>query len=126
MLRGFLKCIPRKVLVRVLAVWLVISALSAQTGTSIQTLIRQGQASLEKEDFAHALSAFEQAYQIAPENLPVNRGLLLSRLQSGRIPDAIITGSRAVQRWPQDAELRHWLGLAYFKAGRNTEAAKAL
>jgi cytochrome c-type biogenesis protein CcmH/NrfG len=106
--------------------WLLIAAVWAQAGTSLQTLVRQGQAALEKEDYASAVGAFAEAYQAAPQNLQVNRGLLLSQLQAGEISAAIVTGSHAVQRWPHDAELQHWLGLAYFKAGRNAEAIKSL
>jgi len=48
----------------------------------------------------------------------VNHGLLLSYLQAGDLNEAVQLGTSAVQRWPDDPQLQHWLGLAYFKSGR--------
>ncbi len=50
---------------------------------------------------ARAAASFERARQIAPENLPANRGLVLSFLQMGRLREAIQIGREAVTRWPQ-------------------------
>ena len=44
----------------------------------------------------------------------------------GRLTEAIQIGREAVARWPRDAQLQHWLGLAYFKAGQNAPALEAL
>jgi tetratricopeptide (TPR) repeat protein len=87
-----------------------------------QALIREGQKALDAGDFARAAGDFERARQFAPESLEVNRGLLLSYLQGGRIADAESVGQAAVARWPKDAQLQHWLGLVYFKKAQNSTA----
>ncbi len=98
---------------------------SAQSPT-VQELLRSGRAALDADDYSRAAASFEQARQIAPDNLPANRGLVLSLLQLGRLTEATQIGREAVARWPQDAQLQHWLGLAYFKAGQNALALEAL
>ena len=50
------------------------------------------------------------------------RKLLLSYLQAGNLPEAIDLGRDSVRRWPENAELRHLLGLAYFKARQDSAA----
>ena len=89
-------------------------------------MLRSGKAALDADDYARAASDFERARQVAPESLEANRGLVLSYLQLGRLRAAIQLGSEAVTRWPNDAQLQHWLGLAYFKAGQNEPALAAL
>ena len=117
---------------RRLAIWLCLLWLICITGwaqspnASVQQLLRSGQTALGADDYASAAHDFERARQIAPENLEANRGLVLSYLQMGRLREAIQLGSDAVARWPRDAELQHWLGLAYFKAGQNEAALAAL
>src|SRR5882724_11984816 len=93
---------------------------------SVQALLQSGEAALEVDDYARAATSFERARQVAPDNLPANRGLVLSYLQLGRLNEAAQLGEQAVARWPRDAQLQHWLGLAYFKAGQNDAALAAL
>src|SRR5437016_14413730 len=99
------------------ALLLALSAteLGAQSGPSVQALVRDGQTAIASGDFSRAATDFEQARQLAPENLEANRGLLLSYLQGGQLARAVQVGRGSLVRWPRDAELRHWLGLAYFK-----------
>jgi len=99
---------------------------AAAQNQPVTLLIGQGQRALDAGDFAAAASAFEKARQMAPENLEVNRGLMLSYLQEKRLDDAEALGQSAVARWPRDSELRHWLGLVYFKKGANSRALEAL
>jgi tetratricopeptide (TPR) repeat protein len=100
---------------------------TAQSGKESATvLIRQGQAALDAGDFARAATNFEKARQLAPENLDVARGLLLSYLQEKRLDDAENLGRSAVARFPRDGELLHWLGLVYFKKGHNAQALEML
>jgi tetratricopeptide (TPR) repeat protein len=47
-------------------------------------------------------------------------------LEAGRLPDAMAMGEKAVSRWPDDPEIRHWLGLAYFKSGQLQPAREQL
>src|SRR5204863_7303896 len=101
-------------------------AMSQSQMLGLDRLLRQGQAALDAGDFAAATSAFEQAQRAAPDNLAANRGLVLSYVQSGRLPDAVDLGTRAVVRWPNDAQLQHWLGLAYFKTKMNGPALESL
>jgi tetratricopeptide (TPR) repeat protein len=89
---------------------------SPQGAPQVQSLVRDGQRAIEAGNFARAVNDFEQAYQSAPDSLEVVRGLLLSCLQTGQLPRAIELGREAIDRWPKDAGLRHWLGLAYFKS----------
>ncbi len=106
--------------------WLLATAWGQSPNTDVQQLLRSGQTALDAGDYARAAHDFEQARQKAPENLAANRGLVLSFLQMGRLRDAIQLGSDAVARWPRDAELQHWLGLAYFKAGETAPALETL
>jgi protein O-GlcNAc transferase len=115
-----------------LAIWLCLLWLMGMTGwaqspnASIQQLLRSGQRALRADDYASAARDFERARQIAPDNLEANRGLVLSYLQRGQLREAIQLGIDAITRWPHDAELQHWLGLAYFKAGQNESALATL
>jgi tetratricopeptide (TPR) repeat protein len=93
---------------------------------SVTPLIRQGQSALDAGDFSRAATKFEQAWQVAPGNIEVNRGLLLSYLQEKHLEDAEKVGQSGVARWPQDSQLLHWLGLVYFKEERNAEALEML
>ena len=93
---------------------------------NIQALLRSGQAALDADDYARAAASFERVRQIAPDNLQASRGLVLSYLQLGRLSEAARIGEESVARWPGDAQLQHWLGLAYFKAGQTTPALAAL
>ena len=101
-------------------------AVSQSQRPEIDRLLKQGQTALDAGNFATATSAFEQAQQAAPNNLIATRGLLLSYLQSGRLPEAVDLGTKAVAHWPNDAQLQHWLGLAYFKTKMNGPALETL
>jgi len=92
----------------------------------VQIQLRSGQAALDADDYARAAASFERARQIAPDNLAANRGLVLSYLQLGRLSEAMHIGEESVARWPGDAQLQHWLGLAYFKANQTSAAQTAL
>ncbi|PYV94433.1 MAG: hypothetical protein DMG89_25295, partial [Acidobacteria bacterium] len=119
----------RVVVVPQVLLFLIVSLLGLAAGQSepgVQTLIRSGQAALDSGNFARAVSDFQQAWQIAPENVEVNRGLLLSYLQAGDLNEAVQFGTTAVQHWPNDSQLQHWLGLAYFKSGSNADAVRVL
>ncbi len=89
-------------------------------------LLRDGRQALQANGFSRAARDFSQAILLAPENLEVNRGLLLSDLQVGRMDEAVRVGRAAVAKWPKDAQLQHWLGLVYFKEGQNSDALKWL
>src|SRR5260370_24405204 len=54
------------------------------------------------------------------------RQRLLQDLESGQLRDAVLLGQRAVSRWPQDAQFRHYLGVAYFKTGDPRQAQEQL
>jgi len=43
---------------------------------------------------------------------------LLQYLEAGKPQEAIPVGEKAIAQWPDDPEIRHFLGLAYFKAGQ--------
>src|SRR5580765_7414551 len=111
-----------------LSVLSILCAIAASQSSSPQAqgLARDGQAALDAGEFVRAAKDFEQARSLAPDNLVVNRGLLLSYLQTGRLAEAAEVGRQAVGRWPQDAQLQHWLGLVYFKSGQNAPALEAL
>ena len=102
------------------------SSVSWAQSPGVQELLRSGQAALDADDYSRAAASFERARQMSPENLPANRGLVLSFLQLGRLTEATQIGREAIARWPRDAQLQHWLGLAYFKAGQNALALEAL
>lgn len=89
-------------------------------------MVQQGESALNSGDYPTAVSDFETAHSLAPENLAAARGLVLSYLQIGRLTDAVELGSKATERWPNDAPLQHWLGLAYFKKKMNTLALQSL
>src|ERR1700733_3740424 len=98
----------------------------SQQDAQIQSLVRSGKAALDAGDLGRASADFEKARQVAPDNLEVNRGLLLTYLEAGRLREAETLGSDAAARWPQDAQIQHWLGLVYFKTGRTELALEAL
>ncbi len=115
------------------AIRLILGSLILAAGTAVwaqsptvQALLRSGHAALDADDYAGAAASFEHARQIAPDNLQANRGLVLSFLQWGRLTEAEQIGEEAVARWPRDAQLQHWLGLADFKAGQTAAALAAL
>ena len=54
------------------------------------------------------------------------RQQLLQDLDSGQLRDAVLLGQQAVSRWPRDAQLRHYLGVAYFKTGDAKQAQEQL
>src|SRR5436190_22428814 len=108
--------VPGRLLVFILAVLFIPGAWAQSPSLEIQKLVREGQAALDAGDFGRAVNNFERAEQLAPENLEVNRGLLLSYLQAGRLGEAARIGEQATARWPRDAQLQHWLGLTYFKS----------
>jgi tetratricopeptide (TPR) repeat protein len=58
--------------------------------------------------------------------LAQTRQQLLQALDSGQLRDAILLGERAVSRWPQDAQFRHDLGVAYLKSGDLKQAREQL
>jgi len=92
----------------------------------LEVLVRRGQTALDAGNFDSAVADFEAARQLAPADLKVNRGLLLSYLRSNRLAEAEAVGRDAVAHWPQDVPLQHWLGLVYFKAGQNSQAVAIL
>ncbi|MBZ5705901.1 MAG: tetratricopeptide repeat protein [Acidobacteriia bacterium] len=108
------------------SVVLLALSLAAAQSSNVQSLVRSGQAALDAGQFDRATADFEKARELAPDSLEVNRGLLLSYLQSARLAEAATLGRTAVGRWPQDAQLQHWLGLVYFKQGQNAEALESL
>jgi hypothetical protein len=55
--------------------------------------------------------------QAQNQTLAQTRQELLRDLDSGQFRDAVLVGQQAVSRWPRDAQLRHYLGVAYFKGG---------
>jgi tetratricopeptide (TPR) repeat protein len=109
-------------LAALLALLLSLGASAVSQNQQLTLLIREGQEALDARDFARAASDFEQARQLAPESKAVNRGLLLAYLQQGLLGEAREIGEAAVARWPNDAELQHWLGLSYFKQQKNSMA----
>jgi tetratricopeptide (TPR) repeat protein len=54
------------------------------------------------------------------------RQQLLQELDSGHLRDAVLLGQQAVSRWPRDAQLRHYLGVAYFKTGDFKQAQEQI
>ena len=118
----------RRSIDRLLLSFLLLGTLTswAQSASQAEALVRSGQGALQAGDGARAAADFEKARQMAPGNLEANRGLLLTYLEAGRLRDAEAVGTDAAARWPQDAQIQHWLGLVYFKSGRNQQALAAL
>ena len=54
------------------------------------------------------------------------RQQLLQELDSGQVREALLLGQQAVSRWPDDAQFRHYLGLAYFETGDLKQAQEQL
>ena len=54
------------------------------------------------------------------------RASLLNDLQSGQLDEAIELGRQSVARWPNDADIRHLLGLVFFKTRRHSLAIAEL
>ena len=51
---------------------------------------------------------------------------LLQYIDSGKLQDAVLLGQQSVSHWPDDPELRHYLGIAYFKTGNPKQAEEQL
>lgn len=121
---------PGSSFVIVLGLLLVLPFYALQTveaqENSAAALAAQGRSALERGDFDSAAQLFQQAQHLAPDNAQVATDLLLSYVQSGRIPNAISFGQQASRHWPNNPELHHYLGLAQFKAGQNDAAAVQL
>src|SRR5450755_218236 len=64
--------------------------------------------------------------QTQSQALAQARQQLLQELDGGRLREAVLQGQQAVSRWPKDAELRHYLGVAYFKSGDGRQAQEQL
>jgi Flp pilus assembly protein TadD len=112
-----------------LASFLLLSLLlnaAAQENKSLAALISEGQRALQAGDFTTSTADFERARRISAENLEIDRGLLLSYLQDGRLDDAETLGESAVARWPHDSQLQHWMGIVYFKKGEDAKALETL
>lgn len=109
-----------------IALLLFLCSVASPQNEPAAALIHEGQKALDAGDFTRAAGDFEQARQLDPENLEVNRGLLLSYLQLSRLDEAESIGRTAVARWPKDAQLQHWLGLVYFKLSQNSTALEWL
>ena len=92
----------------------------------LQELLRSGQAALDADDYPRAAASFERARQIAPDNLPANRGLVLSLLQLGRLTEATQIGRDAVARWPRDARTSALARTRLFQGGAERAALEAL
>jgi tetratricopeptide (TPR) repeat protein len=54
------------------------------------------------------------------------RQQMLQELDAGRLREAVLQGQQAASGWPRDAELRHYLGVAYFKSGDGRQAQEQL
>src|SRR5262249_51722338 len=98
-------------------VLLLASFASAQSPRSA-ALVQQGQSALDNGDVERAVASFQQARQLDPGSLEANRGLALSLLQAGNPRESGQVATEALTKWPNDAQLQHWLGLAYFKTGQ--------
>jgi tetratricopeptide (TPR) repeat protein len=109
-----------------LATALAFGAAAQSANQQVPALIHNGESALDRGNFAEAISDFQQAHEIAPESIAASRGLVLSYLQAGRLKEAQALGESASARWPRDAELQHWLGLAYFKDGQDGKALETL
>jgi tetratricopeptide (TPR) repeat protein len=116
----------RVALVLAALVCLETSTFSQSQTSDLQRLLNHGRAASETGDYTTAVASFEAAYNLAPDNLAANRGLVLSYVQARRPAEAVQFGSTAVVRWPKDAQLQHWLGLAYFKQEMNAQALESL
>ena len=64
--------------------------------------------------------------QTQSQALAQARQQLLQELDGGRLREAVLQGQQAVSRWPRDADLRHYLGVAYFKSGDGRQAQEQL
>jgi tetratricopeptide (TPR) repeat protein len=116
----------RRLLCSLLAITLVFADRAQSQNRQVESLIHDGHSDLDAGEFGRATSNFERATQMAPDNLEANRGLVLSYLQAKRLNDAENAGQSAIARWPNDAQLQHWLGLVYFKEGQNAKALARL
>src|SRR5205814_1783710 len=121
-----IRCRERGLKILILAFLVAVGPTELAAQSTVPALIHDGRAAIDSGDFSRATADFEQAHRLAPENLEASRGLLLSYLQSGQLAQAVRFGQDTVAKWPQDPELRHWLGLAYFKARQNALARDQL
>src|SRR3977135_118678 len=74
----------RHLLCGLLGIAFVFGASALSQNRQLESLIHEGQGALDSGESAVAVSNFERATQMAPDNLEANRGLLLSYLQAQR------------------------------------------
>ncbi|MBM3726595.1 MAG: tetratricopeptide repeat protein [Acidobacteria bacterium] len=80
----------------------------------------------ERQDFAAAVAAFEQALAAKPALTGVRDLMGFDLLQLGRVQQAVQTLERALEENPANNEARAWLGLANLEAGDYRAAARHL
>ncbi|MBX6315724.1 MAG: AAA family ATPase, partial [Isosphaeraceae bacterium] len=69
-----------------------------------------------------AIRALREALRVSPENLPLRRHLAESLLGLGRYEEAEAEFRAALSRWPDDADLKVGLALAFAQQGKATHA----
>ena len=101
----------RRLCIVLVACALFIPAALAQAGTTLE----RAQRALDAGDAEGAVRLFEEARSAAPDDPQAWSGLAVAYLKAGRPANAEALASTALQRWPRNAEMLHWRGLARFQ-----------
>lgn len=97
-----------------------------KTGSEdFQSYYNLGVAYYNSKNYPKAIEEYLEAVQIEPENKGGQYSLLLAYFQSDQMDDAILTGEKFTQKWPDDPNGWRILGLAYGKKGMKIKAEEA-
>jgi tetratricopeptide (TPR) repeat protein len=100
-------------------------ALAALLGGCATAYVR-GDTALRERRYAEAARAFEEALGRDPDRLDALHGLGVTRFRTDRLDDAATLLARVVERAPESAEARLYLGLVHLLCRRDAEAREQL
>lgn len=91
----------------------------------LKKLLNQGEQAAQRGDWQSSQGFFQQAVQLAPQDLPAVNGLAASLLQLGKANQAIPYFEKIVALLPESADARNNLGVAYLVSGLYPQAEMA-
>ena len=68
------------------------------------------------------IAALREAVRLSPDNLPLRRHLAQSLLGIGRFDEAEKEYKSAIAQWPESADLKLGLAMAFYQQGKNSAA----
>jgi tetratricopeptide (TPR) repeat protein len=104
---------------------MAIDARKKTNSEDFQSYYNLGVAYYNSKNYPKAIEMYTEAATLDPEQKSAQYSLLLAYFQSEQLDDAILTGEKFTQKWPDDPNGWRILGLAYSKKGMNIKAEEA-